>query len=199
MPENTSRFIVLEGLDGAGTTTQAARLHEYFTHRGRKSFQTFEPTGGPIGSFTRGLLTGQDLSQRVLGLMFAADRLVHSGDVARHLAAESHVVCDRYIFSSFAYQTLDPDITAEWVAGANSGCATPDLTLFLDVPVDVCLARISARNETPSLYERKDRLQTIHDNYRRLAGFYEQHYGRLITIDGTASPDEVHAAIIAAL
>ncbi len=199
MPANASRFIVLEGLDGAGTTTQAARLHEHFTQQGQKSFQTFEPTGGPIGSFTRGLLTGKDLSQRILGLMFAADRLAHSQEIARHLDAGTLVVCDRYIFSSFAYQTLDPGIEAEWVAGANDGCAVPDLTLFLDVPVDICLERISARNESPSLYERKDRLQTIHDNYLRLTGFYEQRYGRLITIDGTASPDDVHAAIVAAL
>ena len=199
MPADASRFIVLEGLDGAGTTTQAARLHEYFTQQGQESFQTFEPTGGPIGSFTRGLLTGQDLSQRVLGLMFAADRLAHREEISRHLLAGAHVVCDRYIFSSFAYQTLDPDISAQWVAGANDGCATPDLTLFLEVPVDTCLERISARNERPTLYERKDRLQTIHDNYLQLAGFYEQHYGRLITIDGTASRDDVHAAIVAAL
>jgi dTMP kinase len=197
-----TRFIVLEGLDGAGTTTQAARLHEYLTSRGPGCFLTREPTDGSIGAFTRGLLTGDHSptpSQRVLGLLFAADRLAHGVEIERELAAGRDVVCDRYILSSMAYQTLDPAITADWVIEANRGCAAPHLTFFLDVPVDVCLERISARSADRTIYERRDRLETIHANYRRLVPQYEQYYGRLVTIDGVKGPDEVHAAIVAEL
>jgi dTMP kinase len=192
-----TRFIVLEGLDGAGTTTQARKLNDYFTQRGTDSFLTFEPTDGAIGTFTRELLTGADtVSHRVLGLLFAADRLAHSHVVRAQLDAGRAVVCDRYLLSSIAYQTLDPDISAEWVAEVNHGCAVPDLTIFVDVPVAECLQRIHARAEDRTIYEREDRLQTILANYRRHAPFYQQHFGRLATVDGTASVEAVHGAIV---
>lgn len=191
------RFVVLEGLDGAGTTTQARKLNDYFTQRGTDSFLTFEPTDGAIGTFTRELLTGADtVSHRVLGLLFAADRLAHSHIVRAQLDAGRVVVCDRYILSSIAYQTLDPDIDAGWVAEANHGCAVPDLTVFVDVPVAECLRRIHARAEDRTIYEREDRLETILANYRRHAAFYEERYGRLVTVDGTAPVEAVHAAIV---
>lgn len=200
MSSSASRFIVLEGLDGAGTTTQALRLHESFTLAGRDSFLTFEPTAGAIGTFTRELLSAKEPPpQRVLGLLFAADRLAHTADINRQLIEGRDVICDRYVFSSMAYQTLDPSIAAEWVVESNHGCAVPDLTLFIDVPVQTCLERIGARNEDRTIYEREDRLRAILENYRRLTGLYEHHYGKLVTIDGTPSPDDVHAAITAAI
>ena len=82
MPLNYPRFIVFEGLDGAGTTTQAAKLQAYFTRRGTASFLTNEPTSEPIGAFIRRLLTGKEGAggkyhpgERAMGLLFAADRL----------------------------------------------------------------------------------------------------------------------------
>jgi len=194
-------FMVLEGLDGAGTTTQARLLHDYLTHHGRDSFLTYEPTGHPIGALIRTLLDagGQPPSQRVLGLLFAGDRLAHSEEIDHHLRAKRDVVCDRYIYSSLAYQTLDPSIDAEWVARVNDGCAVPRVTFFLEVPVDICLQRISARNDDRTIYERQDHLETIHRNYETLKSFYERRYGELVTIDGTLPPERVHAAIVAAL
>jgi thymidylate kinase len=108
-------------------------------------------------------------------------------------------VCDRYIFSSLAYQTLDPDIDADWVALANSGCAVPDLTIFVDVPVPVCLERIGTRTDERTIYEREDRLHAILDNYRKLMDFYRGRYGRLVTVDGTPAVEQVHAAVVAEL
>jgi dTMP kinase len=195
------RFIVLEGLDGAGTTTQARRYHGYCTQHHVDSFLTYEPTGERIGTFIRTLLSGEATapSQHVLGLLFAADRLAHSELIERHRAEGRDVVCDRYILSSLAYQTLDPAITPEWVAEINRGCSIPDVTLFLDVPVDVCLQRVSARGEDRTIYERKDRLETIRENYDRLRDFYRRRYGALVALDGAQPPDQVHAAILAAL
>ena len=204
MWSDSSRFIVLEGLDGAGTTTQAARLQDYITKLNQDSFLTREPTDGPIGKLVRDILTGKlmrhRLAEREMALLFAADRLEHSRLVESKLLTGSHVVCDRYIFSSLAYQTLDPAIAPKWVMEINAGFARPHLTLFLDVPVDECLRRISSRNESPTVYEKKDFLETIDRNYKRLAAsYYDEHVGPIVVVDGTTSPEDVHTAIMRSL
>ena len=198
-------FIVLEGLDGAGTTTQAARLLEYSTRANRNSFATFEPTDKPIGRMIRDAISHHltdlthELGQRELGLLFAADRLNHSRWIEETRAAGGTVICDRYVFSSMAYQSLDKSAPGEWVVEINAGCAVPDVTIFLDVPVDECMRRISARNETTTVFEKRDFLQTIADNYTRLQPLYKQHFGRLEIVDGTLTPNEVHEAIVSLL
>jgi dTMP kinase len=203
MWSDTSRFVVMEGLDGAGTTTQSAKLQEHFTKLRKDSFLTREPTDGPIGKLVRQVLTGRllrhRLAEREMALLFAADRLEHSRLVESKLLTGSHVVCDRYIFSSLAYQTLDPSISPEWVTEINAGFSRPHLTLFLSVPVNECLRRISERNESPTVYEKKDFLETIDQNYKRLSPYYRDHVGPLEVIDGTLPPDEVHAEIMRAL
>jgi len=197
-------FIVFEGLDGAGTTTQSKRLHHSFTSNGAPSFATFEPTAGPVGEFIRSILTGAQHdadngtlrpSENAMALLFAADRLAHSDVITRQQRA-GHVVCDRYIFSSMAYQSLDDSISPERVIELNRGCAIPDLTVFLSVPADVCLARITGRGEGETIYEKREHLLKIAENYDRLLPLYRKHFGDTVTIDGTMSPDAVHAAVM---
>lgn len=203
MWSDISRFIVLEGLDGAGTTTQAAMLQEYFTKLNSESFLTREPTDGPIGKLLRDVMTGRlmryKMAEPEMALLFAADRLTHSRLIESKLLTGSHVVCDRYLFSSLAYQTLDPSISAKWVTTINQDFSRPHMTVFLDVPVDECLRRISARNESPTVYEKKDFLTTIDRNYKRLSTYYREHVGPLEIIDGTMSPDDVHTAAVKAI
>lgn len=197
------RFIVFEGLDGAGTTTQTGMLHDYLTRQGLDSFQTFEPTDGSVGRLIRELLTGAGdhghPPELAMALLFAADRIAHSGRIGEALAGGSHVVCDRYIFSSMAYQSLDSSIPGERVIELNRGCARPDITIFIDVPVDTCLERISARNNSRTIYERADLLQTISKNYGSLRGLYETTFGKTVTVDGTLSPADVHHDVIEAV
>lgn len=203
MWSDASRFIVLEGLDGAGTTTQTAKLQEYFAKLKRDSFSTREPTDGPIGKLIRDVLTGRlmryRLAEREMALLFAADRLEHARLVESKLLTSSHVVCDRYIFSSMAYQTLDPSISAQWVTQINYGFARPHITVFLRVPVDECLRRISERNESPTVYEKKDFLETVSQNYERLFSYYRENVGPLAAVDGTLSEADVHSEIVRAL
>lgn len=197
-------FIVFEGLDGAGTTTQTGRLHDYLTSVGRSGFQTFEPTGGPIGAFIRDIL-GSRIShgdspfrpgEQSLALLFAADRLAHRAEIDAQLSAGSDVVCDRYVLSSMAYQSLDASISGARVVELNRGCAIPHLTFFLSVPVEMCLERLGGRGDSPTIYEKGDFLRTIARNYEELAALYREHFGELVTIDGTTSPDAVHAACV---
>jgi len=198
MTPQSGRFIVFEGLDGAGTTTQSAQLQAYFTQNGAMSFATFEPTGSAIGSFIRRVLSGDEakVPERAMALLFAADRLDHSQLVREQLDAGRDVVCDRYVFSSMAYQTLDTAIPAEWVVAINEECATPDVTFFLDVPVNVCLERLKARGDAPSVYEKRELLDRIAANYQTLSGLYERHFGPLVTIDGTRPAAEVFEAVV---
>jgi dTMP kinase len=208
MPRNNARFIVFEGLDGAGTTTQAARLQAYLTLQGIPGFLTNEPTPEPIGTFIRRLLSGAERGndgapyrpgEQAMGLLFAADRLQHSRVIESRIAEGTHVVCDRYLLSSMAYQTLDPDVTASWVIEVNQGCAIPDVTIFIAVPVDVCLARVRARQADLSIYETLPHLSKIAANYERLLPLYAATFGRVLRIDGSRSVDDVHAAVVEAI
>lgn len=199
-------FFVLEGLDGAGTTTQSKLLDKHLRDRGFASALTREPTDHPIGRLIREALSGGlqsqsdmgeiALSEAALCLLFAADRIEHTRDIEALRERGDHVVCDRYILSSIAYQSLDPLIAPERVVEVNRGIALPDITLLLDVPVDECLKRLQKRNDSPTVYEKKDTLEEIAKNYDSTLSLYEEHFGPVARIDGTAPPDAVHAAIL---
>src|SRR5206468_8453057 len=144
-------FIVLEGPDGAGISTQTALLRDALVARGIKAFATKEPTSGPIGSVIRQALAhrlvyppSQPIEHEVMALLFAADRLDHvRADILPRLDMGVHVICDRYRLSSYAYQGLTAGL--EWVRALNSRALPPDLTLFIDAPPDVSQRRIAAR------------------------------------------------------
>jgi dTMP kinase len=159
-----------------------------------------------VGKLIRDALSGRitsptkggriDFSETALCLLFAADRIEHSRELEKILSNGVHVVCDRYIWSSIAYQSLDPSIPARRVIEVNQGCAVPDVTILLDVPVKECLRRLKARKDAPSIYEKKGILEDIHANYMSSRKLYEKNYGSLFILDGTASVGEVHAKII---
>ncbi|MGO9832552.1 MAG: dTMP kinase [Myxococcaceae bacterium] len=138
------RFVVLEGLDGAGTTTQAALLARALRRAGHRVVLTREPSPGPVGVLLRQALGWRGgrgaLSEAALALLFAADRLDHlTSTVEPALALGAVVVSDRYVLSSFAYQGRVLD--REWLETLNAQAPAPDLTLFLEVPPSVAAAR----------------------------------------------------------
>lgn len=202
-------FIVLEGLDGAGTTTQARRLHNLFLDKGLSCELTNEPTDEPVGKLIRDALSGRmtspatgeriEFSEAALSLLFAADRIEHSRAIERALKGGRHVVCDRYVWSSIAYQSLDPGIPAERVVEVNEGCSVPDVTILLEVPVKECLRRLSARKDSPTIYEKKNVLEGIRANYEATRDLYEAEFGPLVTIDGALTIERVHKEIVTGL
>jgi dTMP kinase len=183
-------FIVLEGPDGAGISTQTALLHSHMVSHGLKAVATKEPTSGPIGSIIRQALThrlvyppSEPIADDVMALLYAADRLDHiRADVLPRLEAGTHVVCDRYRLSSYAYQGLT--LGQEWVRTLNSRTIAPDLTFFIDVPPEVSQQRIAARGGYIELYERDERLRPIYANYLALVEDAKANGERVITIDG---------------
>ncbi|HEX7623612.1 MAG TPA: dTMP kinase, partial [Anaeromyxobacteraceae bacterium] len=147
------RFLVLEGLDGAGTTTQAQRLAAWLREQGRRVHVTAEPSGGPVGALVRQVLTRRvagapgaaggpaGFDAQALALLFAADRLDHLAvEIAPRLAEGWDVVSDRFTLSSLAYQAIACG-DAVWVEQVNARARAPDATLFLEVRPAVALRR----------------------------------------------------------
>jgi dTMP kinase len=203
-------FIAIEGIDGAGTTTQAARLAAALRKKGLPVRTTHEPTDGPIGSLIRQVLSGRvvvngpagatSLGWSTLALLFAADRLDHlQAEVIPNLMDGVTVITDRYDASSIAYQGVvsGDEAVTEWIRLINGRARRPDLTLVLDVSAETATERRRVRGNVPDLYEEDD-------HQRRLARFYEtiERYlpgDRVQHLDGNGSADAVHAQVLAAV
>jgi len=188
------RFIVFEGLDGAGTTTQVARLASWLRERAIDVEVTKEPSNGPIGAVLRQAIEGRvALDPAAIALAFAADRADHLfnpvNGVVRSLEAGRWVVSDRYVLSSLAYQddgTADP----AWLREINARALEPDLTIFVDTPVEECRRRLAARSSHAELFD--DALQRTHASYERLLA---EVTSPLVRIDGRGDVDAVAGAI----
>ncbi len=196
-------FLVLEGLDGAGTTTQTRHLAAWLRARGRSVHVTREPTAGPVGRIIRQVLqrAPDAPAEETLPWLFAADRADHlHREIEPALAAGSDVISDRYYHSSLAYQALT--LPYPRVHALNADFRTPDLTLFVTVPVEVALTRIHARSavtgEAPELYEQRDRLLAIAASYDAVLADLRARGEPIVTIDGAATEADVTAAIVAA-
>jgi dTMP kinase len=195
-------LIVLEGLDGAGTTTQARRLVAHLNGKGTKAHLTREPSDGPIGKLIREMLTGghtipdQSISQGTFGLLFAADRLDHlQREVDVQLAAGMTVVSDRWYHSSLAYQGTGAD--RDWITTLNARARKPDLTIFLSVRPEVAAARRVSAGRIQELFEDMRMQEEVAAGYKATISELSAQGERIETIDGEASPDAVFGAIVA--
>lgn len=191
-------FIVLEGIDGSGTTTQLDRLTAYLHSRGRKAVATREPSTGPIGRLLREILLGKHLNPdgskldgRAMALLFAADRRDHlTREIEPALAAGIDVVSDRYLLSSLAYQAVEAD--RAWVAHLAEGVRTPDLTFLLDVDVRTAAGRRQQANRAVERYDADQTLLAVAENYRQLAA----NRPDVVTVDASGSIDEVERLLV---
>ena len=203
------RFVVLEGIDGAGTTTQVAKLVERLRREGSAPVRaTREPSDGPIGSLVRQVLTGRIVSPggrapgwATMALLFAADRMDHvESEIEPFLAAGGVVVSDRYDASSLAYQSVSSgsggDRAVDWIRQLNKHALRPDLTIVVDLPPDVAAERREARGEPVQLYEQNETQRALAVFYRDLAKHLPED--RIVVIDGSGSMETVHERIYAA-
>lgn len=194
------QFIVLEGIDGSGTTLQCGALCAALRERGHQVLETREPSGGSIGRLVRESLAmrADPLDPQALALLFAADRLDHvAREVEPALAAGTHVICDRYLLSSWAYQALDAPLA--WVKAINGQAPWPDLTLWLDVPVEIALSRVAAREQQDGTarerFEVPELQRRVAESYATLAR--DPALSSVHTVDGTPAPRAVTDALIA--
>ena len=188
-------FIALEGIDGAGTSTQTRALAQrLIDDLGERVHMTCEPSRGPIGRMIREQLSAGAgaLNAETLALLFAADRLDHyKREILPALEGGRVVISDRYVLSSLVYQSLE--CPAEWVETINARAPWPDLCVLVDLPWEEALARVARRRATSG--EEKERYDEP-DLQRRLAEGYgrardAQRPGPIVTIDGGLTIDEV--------
>jgi dTMP kinase len=197
MRSRTGRFIVLEGIDGSGTTTQALRLAEALRADGHEVLSTHEPSDGPIGVVLRQALTRRlvGLSDRVLALLFAADRLHHLAAVVEPALAEGKVVVsDRYVLSSLAYQGMR--LPLAWVESLNAAARRPDLTLYLDVDARTAAGRRRGRGGAVELFDADEVQRAVARAYGRVIRKHTRTQ-RVVRVEGGGSADEVAAAVLA--
>ncbi|MEO5768902.1 MAG: dTMP kinase [Polyangia bacterium] len=201
-PSRAPLFVVLEGIDGSGTTTQLDRLVEHLRERGRQAVATREPSTGPIGRLLREILLGQHavpmpaggaspVDGRAMALLFAADRRDHLGrEVEPALTNGADVVSDRYILSSLAYQAVEAE--RQWVETLADGLRRPDLTILLDVPIAVAAERRRRAQRATERYDADGTLERVAENYRRLAvRGGDGRWGPVTVIDASGTVDDV--------
>jgi dTMP kinase len=196
-----TRLIVLEGLDGAGTTTQSRRLVAHLHASGRRAHLTREPSEGPIGQLIREMLTGrhaipdQAIRQSTFGLLFAADRLDHlQREVEPQLAAGALVVSDRWYHSSLAYQGTGAD--RDWITSLNARARRPDLTIFLEVRPDVAAQRRVDAGRVEELFDDLRMQQEVDAGYRATIAELRALGERIDVIDGEQPADAVFQTIV---
>lgn len=201
------RLVVIEGLDGAGTTTQARLLGERLKASGRRVHVTAEPSGGPVGTLVRQVLSrrvvggrgGGEFDPAALALLFAADRVDHvAAEIAPKLADGVDVVSDRFTLSSLAYQGLTTGDLA-WVEAINARAAEPDATIFLRVRSQVALRRRRAASMDPELFEVSEFQREVARSYARGLERLREAGQRVVEVDGEAPVEVVADAVWAAV
>ena len=198
------RFVVLEGLDGAGTTTQAARLAERLRASGRIVHVTAEPSSGPVGALVRQILKGrigggrdgrEPFTPWGLALLFAADRKDHfHTEIAPKLADGIDVVCDRFTTSSLAYQGADLG-DMDWVAGINREAAGADAVIFLRVRPEVALRRRHAVSVDREIFEVDAFQRKVARRYEEAILRQRQEGQRVVELDGEQPVEAVAEAV----
>jgi dTMP kinase len=203
-------FIVLEGIDGSGTTTQAAALGQEFGRQGFAAHVTAEPSTGPVGSIIRQILKGRlgvhgtaalrAPSWRSMALLFAADRQDHlEAEILPNLNDGITVICDRYVYSSVIYQSLSSthEAAEPWIRELNRFAIEPDLVLYLRTSPEEALHRRRGRDRKAELYEDADFQQRLAAEYDRLDQKFPDI--RIVTIDSDRPKELVAAACWAAV
>ncbi len=185
-------FIVMEGLDGSGKTTQA-RLLVANLKKTRLSVYTAEPSQGQIGKFIRNriLYEATRPPTSVEALLFAADRIEHiQNEVKPALQKGAVVVSDRYFYSSLAYQG-SAGLNIDWIKAVNSLSLKPDLALFIDVDPETVLSRLKRKKSIMENLETQQRVREVYLKY--------VENGELTRIEGGKPKKVVADAVLASV
>ena len=199
---NQKLFIVFEGIDSSGKSTQAELLKKYFINRGEQAVISPEPSNGIIGNLIRQALQQRIIFSRERNLfdeqmayLFAADRHDHLYNdidgVFKLIKDNFHVISTRYYFSSLAYN-CDNTEQFEFVSKLNDRFPNPDLTIYLDIPVEVSLNRLKERS-LQEIYETKAKLTKVREQYQKI---FNNYNGVALAIDGTIDKQQIHQQII---
>ena len=185
----SGKFIVFEGLDGSGQSTQAALLRDFLIKHGYDFILTKEPTqNSDAGKQIRQILDMKiSMESQKIQEFFTQDRKEHLENlVSPSLKEGKIVICDRYFFSTFAFGVSD-NLDLEWLINLNNNFLYPDITFLLKVSPEVCVQRIEKRGEGVKLFEKIDKLTRVWQTYEILPKRFENIY----MIDGEKNIEEV--------
>lgn len=199
--QNKGKFIVFEGIDGSGKTTQIKKISKHLNSYSYKVYQSVEPTKGVVGKLIRQILSKKtNVDQKTIALLFAADRTNHlfnkTNGIKSKIDNGEIVLCDRYYFSSYAYHAQYMDM--KWVVDINlqsSDNLRPDLTIFLDVKPDTCLKRIKNNRNKFDIYEKLDIMKKVRQNYFKAFDMLK-NIENIVVIDGNKSPEKLEIDIL---
>ncbi len=195
------KLIVVEGLDGSGKGTQITRLTDYIRQQGQKVHRTAEPTDSVTGGLLRDALGG--LVQRdvyELSALFLLDRIFHNvntkNGIRKMLDSGYDVICDRYYYSSFAYQGMEADLS--WVMDMNLHCPEilhPDVCIFLDISPEMGEQRLCADRSLREIYENTDTQSRVRSRFYEVFDLLRDSENIKI-VDASRSIEAVSADII---
>ena len=195
------KFIVFEGIDGSGTSTQSELLKNYLLDSNISSVTTCEPSSGPIGNLIRegfkkrvAFVDEPRLFDEQMAYLFAADRHDHLYNIVDGVFAlnkkEITTISTRYFFSSLVYHVNNEE-EYQFVKKLNEKFPLPDLTIYIDNPVEISLQRIAFRAHRDT-YENKEKLDKVKANYKRVFNEFNKN---LLIVDGGKSIEEIHNII----
>ena len=195
-------FIVIEGIDGAGKSTQARLLAKWFEDRGYEVVLTKEPTDTAFGKLIRklvltggkeGIIDGARISHEAEALLFAADRAEHVAKLIRpSLEACKVVISDRYFYSSLAYQWAR-GLDLEWLIDLNRFAIRPDLVILLDLPVKESMKRLRSRSIKSEFDKIVELQKRVRENYLKLT----ERFPEMKIVNALASVEDIHRDIVA--
>jgi dTMP kinase len=196
-----SLFVVIEGIDSSGKSTQADLLQDYFIQGGGQAVISPEPTDGLIGKLIREVMQNQVIFikdskkfDEQMAYLFAADRHYHLYNdidgILKLVNNRVNVISTRYYFSSLAYNCHTPE-EFEFVKSLNQRFPNPDLAIYIDIPIEVSMERLSDRTSR-DIYENREKLLKVKQNYQTI---FEGYDGLLLKMDGTENKETIHQKI----
>lgn len=194
-----NNFIVLEGLDGAGTTTQGKRIFDYYKSKHKEVSLSCEPTNLPTGKFIRSVLSGKNsVEPKTMADLFVLDRREHlfnkNNGILYNKPADKIVISDRYLFSSLAYQSLD--CGWDYPFKRNSVFPLPSHLIYIEINSQTGEKRMSNRGNEREIYENVAFQQKVEDSYKKVIDFYSmQKEMQILKINGNLPMDEISEII----
>ena len=194
-------FVVMEGIDGAGKSTQAKLLAKWFEKKGYEVVLTKEPTDTAFGKLIRrlvltggkeGIIDGARISHEAEALLFAADRAEHVHKLIKpSLESGKVVISDRYFYSSLAYQWAR-GLDLQWLIDLNRFAVRPDLVVLLDLPVKESMKRINGRGIKTEFDKIVELQKKVRENYLKLAEMFPE----IKIVNAQNSIEDIHRDIV---
>lgn len=193
------KFIVFEGIDGCGKTTQAKMLNDYLNSKGINTFLTFEPTDGSVGNLIRDFIKdetvrdnlGQKDFNRLMTYLFMADRVLHLSEINKKLNNGVWVISDRYKYSTAAYNYVSPRDYYASSFELLEDFPNPNLTIYIDISSDTAINRINKRSKDKEVFETKKYLDSVIKVYDTF-----DEFGLFEHVSGEGSLEECHKSVV---